>query len=135
VPVQITENGQAVTNELLETFVTSTNPSVANSNPPTNNVALQTNMVFNPLVIPEYSVVRLEWTVLNVPGPTLELTASRLAQNLYWTGLSNVIYNVQGGTNLLGTWTTLGRVVNTTTQFSFTNWSSSPQEFYRLAIP
>jgi hypothetical protein len=51
------------------------------------------------------------------------------------TGLTNVAYNVQGVTNLLGTWTTLGRVANPQTDFGFTNWNSGPQQFYRLAVP
>jgi len=54
---------------------------------------------------------------------------------LRWAGLTNVTYNVQGVTNLLGSWTTLGRVANAATNFGFTNWSSDLQRFYRLAVP
>jgi hypothetical protein len=70
-----------------------------------------------------------------VPPPTLALTLSQTDQNLHWTGQTNVIYNVQGVTNLLGSWTTLGRVANTATNFGFTNWNAGPQQFYRLAVP
>jgi hypothetical protein len=136
VPVQITQDGVALTNQLLATFVTGNDPSAVNSNPPaTNNIAIQTLTVTNPMTIPEYSVARLEWTVFNVPRPVVTLAVSKTNQNLKWTGLTNVVYNVQGVTNLLGGWTTLGRVANTATNFSFTNWNTRPPEFYRLAVP
>ena len=135
VPVQITQDGVALTNQFLETFVTGNDPSATNAPPPNSAVQIQTASVTNVLTIPEYSVVRLEWTVFNVPPPTLALTLSPTNQNLHWTGLANVIYNVQGVTNLLGSWTTLGRVANTATNFGFTNWNAGPQQFYRLAVP
>ncbi|HXR03152.1 MAG TPA: hypothetical protein VN836_00415 [Verrucomicrobiae bacterium] len=135
VPVQITQDGVALTNQFLETFVSGSDPSVVNSNPPSNNVVIQTMTVTNPVTIPEYSVMRLEWAVFTVPPPTLGLTVSNTAQNLNWVGLTNVVYNVQGVTNLLESWTTLGRVANTTTNFSFTDWNSGSQQFYRLAVP
>ena len=87
------------------------------------------------MTIPEYSVVRLEWTVSNLPAPTLALTVANATQNLQWTGQTNVIYNVQAATNLPGSWTTLGRVANTATNCRFTNWHAGPQQFYRLAVP
>jgi hypothetical protein len=135
VPVQITQDGVALTNQLLETFVTGSDPSVVNSNPPTNNVVIQTNTVINPVTIPEFSVVRLEWTVFSVPQPSLSLTGSNPIQNLQWAGLTNVVYNVQGVTNLLGSWTTLGKVANAATNFGFTNWNSGRMQFYRLIVP
>jgi len=135
VPVQITQDGNTLTNPFLETFVTGSDPSVVNSNPATNNIVIQTMTVTNPVIIPEFSVVRLEWTAFSVPPPVLALTVSNAMQNLQWTGLTNVVYNVQGVTNLLGTWTTLGRVANPQTDFGFTNWNSGPQQFYRLAVP
>lgn len=68
-------------------------------------------------------------------SPQLALTVSNMTQNLQWAGLTHVVYDVQGVTNLLGSWTTLGRVANTATNFSFTNWNSGPQQFYRLVVP
>jgi hypothetical protein len=136
VPVQITQDGVALTNQFLQTFVTASDPSTVNVNPPAiNNVTILTTNATNPVTIPQYSVVRLEWTISNVPPPTLAMTASGQMQNLRWTGLTNVIYNVQAVTNLSGSWTTLGRMENTATNFNFTNWNSSPQQFYRLAVP
>ena len=135
VPVQITQDGVVLTNQLLETFVTGSDPSVVNSNPPSNNVVIQAMTVTNPVMIPEYSVVRLEWTVFTVPPPRLALTVSNTTQNLGWAGLTNVVYNVQSISSLLGSWTTLGRVAGTVTNFGFTNWNSGPQQFYRLAVP
>jgi hypothetical protein len=133
--VQITQNGVVLTNQLLETFVTGPDPSATNSAPLISPVQIQTNTAANPVTIPEYSVVRLEWTVFNVPPPSLAVTASNAVPTLRWAGLTNVTYNVQGVTNLLGTWATLGRMANTGTNFSFTNWNSGARQFYRLIIP
>ncbi len=135
-PVQLFQNGQAVTNQLLETLVSGIDPGVVNSNPPVaGNIIFMTNSVSNPVTIPEYSVVRLEWTEFNVPSPTLALTVSSGTQNLRWVGLTNVVYNMQAGTNLMGSWTTLGRMTGTTTNFTFTNWNTGPQQFYQLVVP
>jgi hypothetical protein len=135
VPVQITQDGVALTTQFLETFVTGSDPSVVNANPPLNNVVIQAGAVTNPIAIPAYSVVRLEWTVFNVPPPTLALSVSSSARNLHWAGLTDVTYSVQGATNLLSFWSTLGKVANTRTNFSFTNWNSGTMQFYRLAVP
>jgi hypothetical protein len=134
--VQITQDGVVLTNQFLETFVTGSDPSVVNSNPPAaGNVAIQMLAVTNPVAVPEYSVVRLEWSVFDVPPPVLTVAVSNAVQNLAWSGLTNVVYNIQVGTDLSGSWTTLDRVGNTATNFSFTNWNSGPQQFYRLAVP
>lgn len=136
VPVQITQDGVALTtNQFLETFVTGTNPSATNSSPLDSPIQIQTTKVMNIVTIPEYSVVRLEWSVFTVPPPQLSVTASNGMQYLCWLGLTNVIYNVQAATNLLGTWTTLSRVINSQTNFCFTNWNSGSQQFYRLLVP
>jgi hypothetical protein len=134
-PVQIVQDGVAITNQFLETFVTSSDPSTTNTPPPNSAIQIQSQMTNNPVTIPEYSVVRLEWTVFNVPQPSLSIKASNSTQNLQWTGLTNVTYSVRGSTNLLSTWATLGSVANTQTNFSFTNWNSGAQRFYRLAVP
>ncbi|MFZ0826566.1 MAG: hypothetical protein WAO02_04005 [Verrucomicrobiia bacterium] len=76
--VQITQDGVILTNQFLETFVTSSDPSVVNSNPPAaSNVAIQTLAVTNPVTVPEYSVVRLEWSVFDVPPSVLTVAVSR----------------------------------------------------------
>jgi hypothetical protein len=135
VPVQITQDAVALTNQFLETFVTGGAPSATNGSPQYSPIQIQTATVTNAVTIPQYSVVRLEWTVATVPSPTLTAAASNAMQNLQWAGLTNVIYNVEATTNLLGTWTTLGRVVNAQTNFSFTNWNLGSQQFYRLVVP
>ena len=136
VPVQITQDGVALTNQFLETFVTATDPGVVNANPPAaNNVAIQSGTATNVVMIPEYSVMRLEWTVFSVPPPMLALSVSGPAQTVSWAGLTNVTYAVQGTTNLQSTWPTLGKVANTQTGFSFTNWNSGPQQFFRVLVP
>jgi hypothetical protein len=62
---QIKQDGVVRTNQMLMTFVTGTDPSLVNTNPPPNNVQIQTQTVTNPgaVTIPPYSVVRLEWYV------------------------------------------------------------------------
>ena len=127
--------GNANTNKFLETFVTGADPSLTNSSPPPNNVQIQTQTGRNPITLPPYSVMRVEWQVFDVLPPKLALTLSNATQSLRWAGLTNVVYNVQGVTSLLGSWTTLGRFANTATNFGFTNWNSGPQQFYRLAVP
>jgi hypothetical protein len=134
-PVQIVQDGFVLTNQFLETFVTGTNPSATNAPPPNSTIQIQSQLTNNPVTIPEYSVVRLEWTVFNVPRPSLSITTSNSTQNLAWAGLTNVTYTVQGATNLLSTWATLGSLANTRTNFSFTNWNSGAQQFYRLTVP
>ncbi|SPE58941.1 conserved exported hypothetical protein [Verrucomicrobia bacterium] len=135
VPVQITQDGAQLTNQFLETFVTGDDPSATNSSPQSSPVYIQTATATNPVSIPEYSVVRLEWAVAGVPAPRLALTASRATQSLRWAGLTNVVYSVQGATSPVSAWSTLGRVANAATNFGFTNWNSGPQQFYRLAVP
>jgi hypothetical protein len=124
-PVQIVEDGLALTNSFLETFVTGSDPSATNSSPELSPVGIQSQTATNPVTIPEYSVVRLEWTVFNVPPPSLALTASIPARTLGWIGLTNVTYDVQTTTNLAGTWATLGKISSTQTNFSFTDLNNS----------
>jgi alpha-L-arabinofuranosidase len=135
VPVVITQDGVALTNQFLETYVTDDDPAATNTAPEDSPVQIQTAMVTNAIMIPEYSVARLEWTVFTVPTPKLSVAATNGVETLRWAGLTNVIYNVQAATNLLNGWTTLGRVINTQTNFAFTNWNSGRQEYYRLAVP
>lgn len=136
VPVQITQDGAALTNQFLETFVTGSDPSLVNANPPLDNVVIRTNTVANPLTIPQYSVVRLEWTVFDVPRPALTATSTNFVSTLHWAGLTNVVYNVQTSTNL-ETWATLGRVSSIQTNFSFTDLTpGAPRpRFYRVTVP
>jgi hypothetical protein len=135
VPVLITQDNVLLTNQFLETFVTGGDPSATNSAPNNAPVQIQTATVTNTVMIPEYSVVRLEWTVFNVPAPVMSVNVSQATQNLQWLGLTNVVYDVQAETNLLGSWATLGRVASTATNFCITNWNSGSQQFYRLAVP
>jgi hypothetical protein len=127
--------GNANTNKFLETFVTGSDPSLVNSNPPPNNVQIQTLTGGNPVTIPPYSVMRLEWQSFDVPQPSLTLNASNPTPILHWTGLTNVTYTVQCSTNLLSTWSTVGWVAATQTNLFFTNWLSGPLQFYRIAVP
>jgi hypothetical protein len=99
VPVEITQDGVTLTNSFLETFVTGSDPSAVNANPPSNNVVIQSLTVTNPVTVPQYSVVRLEWTVFTVPRPVLSVAWSNATPMLRWAGLTDVVYDVQGATN------------------------------------
>jgi hypothetical protein len=135
VPVQITEDGVALTNQFLETFVSGSDPSVVNANPPVNNVVIQSQLTNNPVTIPEFSVVRLEWTVFNVPQPVVNVVITNSTPTLQWTGLTNVVYNVQSAITLPATWMTLGKISSSQTNFTFTDPTLNGLRFYRLAVP
>jgi len=93
-------------------------------------------MTNNPVTIPQYSVVRLEWQDFAVPAPVLSAaSASQGSHVLEWPGLTNVVYNVDFTTNLLGTWATAGKIADTQTHFSFTDYNSNNPIFYRLTVP
>jgi len=134
IPVKITQDGWEVTNQFLETFVTTSNASIVNANPPENNVVIQTANVTNPVTIPEYSVVRLEWTVFNVPPPMLGAASPASAGAFQWAGMTNVTYSVQA-TSDFGTWTTLGKIACGQTNFSFIDPVPGKMRFYRLTVP
>ena len=134
-PVQIIQDGVAVTNQFLETFVTGSDPSTTNAPPPNSAIQIQSQLTNNPVTIPEYSVVRLEWTVFSVPQPVMSMTFTNATPTLQWAGLTNVVYNVQAATNLTATWATLGNVSYSQTNFTFADPNVGPLRFYRLAVP
>jgi hypothetical protein len=135
VPVQIVEDGVIFTNQFLETLVTGSDPAATNSSPQISPVQPETQAARNPVMIPEYSVVRLEWTDFNVPQPSLAAAVSNDVQTLTWVGLTNVTYAVQGADSLIDRWSTLGKVSNTQTNFAFTDWNTATPRFYRLLVP
>lgn len=124
-----------MTNQFLETFVSGSDPSATNVPPPNSAIQIQSQFTNNPVTIPQYSVVRLEWTLFNVLPPSLSITVTNQVQTLRWAGLTNVIYSVQGATNLSSSWATLGKISSTTTHFSFTNPVASARQFFRLMVP
>jgi hypothetical protein len=135
VPVQIVEDGVTLTNQFLETLVTGSDPAATNSSLQISPVQVEAQSASNPIMIAEYSVVRLEWTAFNVPQPSLATAVSNEVQTLTWVGLTNVTYAVQGAASLIDKWSTLGKVSNTQTNFAFTNWSTATRQFYRLLVP
>jgi hypothetical protein len=134
VPVQIIQDGVTLTNQFLETFVAGSDPSAINTNPPLNNVVIQTATVTNAVTIPEYSVVRLEWTVFDVPRPLLSIASPPPAFTLQWTGLTDVTYAVEATTNF-GAWATLGKIAGSGTNFTFGDFNAAAFRFYRLTVP
>jgi hypothetical protein len=127
--------GNANTNKFLETFVTGADPSLTNSSPAPNNVLIQTQTGGNPITLPPYSVMRVEWQVFDVPPPSLTLNVGNGTPILRWIGLTNVTYTVQRSPNLHSTWSTVGWLPATQTNLAFTNWLIGPLQFYRLAVP
>ena len=127
--------GNANPNKFLETFVTGSDPSLTNSSPPPNNVQIQTQNGGNPVTIPPYSVMRLEWQVFDVPQPSLTLNVSNATSILHWAGLTNVTYLVQCSTNLSSTWSTVGWIPAIQTNLAFTDWIIGPLQFYRIVVP
>jgi hypothetical protein len=134
-PVQLIQDGVEVTNLLLETFITGEDPTVTNAPPPGSAVVIQSQAATNPVTIPEFSVVRLEWTVFEVPPPVLGLASVSPARTLQWVGLTNVSYWVQAVTNLGAAWATLGKVTSATTNFTFTDPDIGVTRFYRAIVP
>jgi hypothetical protein len=134
-PVQIVQDGIALTNSFLETFVFGSDPAATNSAPDVSPVFIESQTVTNPVTIPPYSVVRLEWTVFDVPSPLLTLAKSNPSRTLSWVGLTNVTYSVQCTTNLTGIWATLGKVTSSDTNFTFTDPDTETMRYYRLLVP
>jgi len=135
VPVQITQDSVAVSNQFLETFITGSDPSTTNLPPPNSAIQILSQLTDNPVTIPGYAVVRLEWTIFDVPPPSLSIAVSNGIKTLQWAGLTNVTYSVQGAPNLSSTWATLGKLSSATTNFGFTNWCDGAWQFFRLAVP
>ena len=77
----------------------------------------------------------IAWSVTNfvtVPPPVLTLESTNI---LHWQGLSNVMYSVQASTDLPG-FATIGTVVSTATNLSFTNLTSDgARRFFRVVYP
>jgi hypothetical protein len=133
-PVQIVQDNFAVSNQFLETFVMGTDPSLTNGAPADMPVNVQSQTTNNPVLIPAFSVVRLEWAVFTVPAPALTVTSSNAAFTLQWPGLTNAVYDVQYSTNL-SRWATLEKVSSATTNFTYTDPVPAVARFYRLVVP
>jgi uncharacterized protein (TIGR03437 family) len=66
---QIMQDGAVLTNPMQMTFVTGTDPSLQNTGTPPDHVQIQTQPVNTPgaVMIPPYSVIRVEWAVSTPP--------------------------------------------------------------------
>jgi hypothetical protein len=134
--VEIMDGTNMVTNQLLETFVTGNDPTATNTSPTSSPVYSQSLVTNNPVMIPPYSVVRLEWPSFTVSVPVLGIVpGAQGSRVLQWSGSTNVVYNVQCATNLPGAWTTLARVSSPQTNFAFTDYNTNGPLFYRLCVP
>jgi hypothetical protein len=80
---EIMQDGVALTNPMLMTFVTGTDPSLVNAGMAPDPVQIQTQTVTIPgaVTIPPYSVARLEWGVSTAQSPTISLSVTQLS---YW---------------------------------------------------
>lgn len=135
VPVQIVQDGSVLTNQFLETFVTGSDPAAVNSSAQVSPVQIQAQTAGNPLTVPPYSVMRLEWSVFAVPPPSLRLLRSGTTNQLNWDGLTSVVYSLQGAAHLTDAWTTLGKVSGPQTNFSVSRPADTGTQFYRLQVP
>ena len=136
VPVDLSGiDGRGVVVRPRPRSVTAANPSTVNSNPASNNVVILSQLTNSPVLIPGYSVVRLEWVAFTLTPPRLSIAAANGQQDLAWLGQTNIIYDVEAATNLAGTWATLGRIAATQTNVAFTNWNQGPKQFYQLLVP
>ena len=133
---QLFEDGVALTNEVQMTFVTGADPSLVNTNPPPNNLQVQTLMVANPgaVAIPPYSVVRFEWQVFPVPAPRLTAGYSNSLFQLSWSGLTNVNYVLQASTNLFN-WAALSIYSGAAGNKHYSTFPTGPFRYYRVIVP
>ena len=69
--------------------------------------------------------------VVLISAPQLGALADR---RIIWTGVSNATYTVQSSSNLM-TWTAESSVTAASSQFLFTNNSSSSPRFFRVVYP
>jgi hypothetical protein len=124
----------ALTNQMLMTFVTGSDPGLLNTNPPPNNLQVQTLAVTNPVSIPPYSVVRLEWQVFFVPVPLLTVKSTNSLFELSWPGLTNVNYVLQASTNF-ATWESLVTYSGSNTTKRYTEAPGGTFRFFRVMVP
>jgi hypothetical protein len=101
--VTIQQNGTAVSATMTKTYAANSNPQVKNTSGSPNNVVLQTGATGNPVLVPGYSVVRVEWdartaTVLPTRLTYAKATASGAVTLKWWPldGVSN--YTICYGT-------------------------------------
>jgi hypothetical protein len=131
---QVLQDGVALTNQMLMTFVTGSDPGLLNTNPPPNNLQVHTLAVTNPVSIPPYSVVRLEWQVFFVPVPLLTVKSTNSLFELSWPGLTNVNYVLQASTNF-ATWESLVTYSGSNTTKRYTETPSGTFRFFRVMVP
>lgn len=116
--VTIQMNGTQVTAAMTKTYTTSSDPLTTNSSTAPNAVSVQSGSTANPVIVPPYSVMRVEWTrtsAIAVPrAPQLMTTeVKNQAVALKWQPALNAAgYNVKYGTSP-GTYTTTVDVGNT----------------------
>jgi hypothetical protein len=101
--VTIKQDGTAVSASMTKTYAANSNPQVKNTSGSPNNVTLQTAATGNPVLVPGYSVVRVEWnartaTVLPTRLTYAKATASGAVTLKWWPldGVSN--YTICYGT-------------------------------------
>jgi hypothetical protein len=119
--VDIELDGSNVTAAMTKTWTTGTGPLITNSSTSPNSVTVQTASTGNPVLVPPYSVVRVEWTRSSspsIPRPTVLMNteAENQAVTLKWQPSLNAAgYKVKYGTSA-GNYTTIIDVGNVLTK-------------------
>lgn len=102
--VNIQVNGSNVTASMTKTYTTAADPLARNSKDNPNLVTIQTSSTANPVEVPGYSVMRVEWTRSNspaIPSPPMLMhtEANNQAVTLKWQPSLNATgYKVKVGT-------------------------------------
>ncbi|KRE36390.1 fibronectin type III domain-containing protein [Paenibacillus sp. Soil724D2] len=102
--VTIKVNGSNVTAAMTKTYTTSTDPLAVNTDVAPSTIAVQSGSTGNPVLVPAYSVMRVEWNgtgTPDIPRNTNLIYAdiSSTAVNLKWQSSLNATgYKVKYGT-------------------------------------
>ncbi|MGG1519235.1 fibronectin type III domain-containing protein [Paenibacillus oryzisoli] len=119
--VTIKLNGSQVAAAMTKTYTSASDPLTTNSSSAPTAISVQTASTSNPVVVPPYSVMRVEWTRTSTPEaprpPQLMTTEiNNQAVTLKWQSALNATgYKVKYGTSP-GTYTTTVDVGNTLTK-------------------
>ncbi|WP_028550695.1 fibronectin type III domain-containing protein [Paenibacillus sp. UNC451MF] len=109
--VTVRMNGSNVASELTKTYTTATDPLARNRGANLIDVTVQSGSTSNPILVPPYSVMRVEWTRTSSPDaprpPVLMMTAAgNQSVTLKWQPSLNATgYKVKYGTSS-GSYTT-----------------------------
>ncbi|MFB9279430.1 fibronectin type III domain-containing protein [Cohnella cellulosilytica] len=134
--VAVQEDGNPVTASLTKTYVTSTDPGALNTDSARNTVSIQVSSTSNPVTVPPYSVMRVEWDAERAPEvlPT-RLTHAQVTDSgevtLKWWPLEGVsTYRILYGTSP-GTYTD-SIVVNNASEYAIAGLANGSTYYFAV---